>query len=654
MKKILIKTLAVSVLIHMSCRERDKIEAGTATISDVATSEVQVFSANVSASITKSASNPVSEHGFAFSKTSENPEVDNTSIKKGAIDPITPTPIAFSGSLTGLDAKTDYFVRAYATTSSGTSYSKTAKFTTADIVQPLVQTVGSEAVTHNSAKLNGSVTAKGTHPVSEYGIAWATAANPTTVVTTKTSVKTNVTTFPTNFSANASSLNPNTTYNFRAYIISNGVTSYGANMTFKTTEILQPAIVTGNASDITINSAKLGGSITAGGTHAITERGVVWATSANPTTSNSKVSIAGNVANFPNNFTIDANGLALNTTYNYRAYVIMNGVTTYGENKTFKTQDSFQPKISTGDAKASDNESALMGTITERGSHAISEYGVVWGTAASPTIGNSKASVSGNVSNFPHSYTVTASGLSPNTRYNYRAYVIMNGTTTYGDNKIFTTGVNTPSVTTVGSSGITVNAATLQGRVSSGGSYPVTEIGIVWGTSNNPTTANSKASKTGTGVALPHTYTFNATGLSHSTTYYYRAYVISNGVVYYGNSSTFRTPVYVNVTLSTSTQREAITGGWRVYGTINAAGSLKITEYGIAYWPPGRNPSTNVPTFLRNTVANNAILATPANFNKVIPNTAYGTFYYSAYAITSEGKIHYGTTRSFVYAAGPN
>lgn len=754
MKNPIYKIFLLFLIMLTACEE--VVPSRLPAFSVLTVSNINTNSATISGDITDLGNQVIEDYGITYSEDSTQ-QINENAIKKGEIALSTPVPVSLNSSINGLKANTTYYVSPFIVVNSAPMFGQTVSFKTSNIIQPTVNTVAAENINHISAKLNGSLTARGTNAISEYGIVWATTANPTTAVTTKYRVAANVTNFPHNFTTIAGSLSPNTTYyfrayvisggvtsygqnlsfststvqqpgirtddasdigtntavlkgtvltagsygiseygivygtaanpttsntkkaingdvnnfprafsvtadglalnttyNYRAYVISNGVTTYGANQTFKTIDMAQPAIVTGNASDITINSAKLGGSITAGGTHAITERGVVWATSANPTTSNSKVSIAGNVANFPNNFTIDANGLALNTTYNYRAYVIMNGVTSYGENKTFKTQDSFQPKISTGDAKASDNESALMGTITERGSHAISEYGVVWGTAANPTTGNSKASVSGNVNNFPHSYTVTASGLSPNTRYNYRAYVIMNGTTTYGDNKIFTTGVNTPSVTTVGSSGITVNSATLQGRVSSAGSYPVTEIGIAWGTSNNPTTANNKASKTGTGVALPHTYTFNATGLSHSTTYYYRAYVISNGVVYYGNSSTFRTPVYVNVTLSTSTQREAITGGWRVYGTINAAGSLKITEYGIAYWPPGRNPSTNVPTFMRNTVANNAILATPANFNKVIPNTAYGTFYYSAYAITSEGKIHYGTTRSFVYAAGPN
>jgi hypothetical protein len=652
MKKILIKTLTVLTLIgtHFSCRERDKIETGGATISDVATSEVEVFTAKLSASITKSGTNPISEHGFSFSKTAENPQPDSTSIKIGAIDPSTPTPIAFTGSLSGLEAKTEYFVRAYAITSSGTSYSKTAKFTTKDIVQPLLQTVGSETITHNSAKLNGSITGKGTHPVSEYGIVWAAEANPTTAVTTKTSVKANVTTFPTNFSANAQNLTANTTYNFRAYVISNGVTSYGANMTFKTAEILQPGVQTGNATDITINSAKLTGTISSKGTHAISERGVVWGTAANPTTANSKASVAGDVNAFPNNFTVNAASLNLNTTYNYRAYVIMNGVTTYGENKTFKTLEQFQPGVQTGNASSIGTTTAkLNGTLSSAGSHAITERGVVWATSANPTTANSKASIAGNVATFPNNFTVDANGLNPSTTYNYRAYVIMNGVTTYGENKTFKTAENfqPPTVTTANATSIVPYSAYLNGNIT-GGTHPITERGFVRGASSNPT--GNKVTVSGT----TGQFQTQVTGLTANTNYHYRAYAVSNGVTTYGPNVSFRTPAYVNVALTTSAQRDNVTGGWRVHGTVNTNGSYRITDYGIAYWVPGQSPSQHVPRFLSNTVASNVILFLPASFNKVIPNTAYGTYYYSAYARTSDGKLHYGTNRTFSVYAGPN
>ncbi|MEY5062781.1 MAG: hypothetical protein RLZZ112_745, partial [Verrucomicrobiota bacterium] len=68
-----------------------------------------------------------------------------------------------------------------------------------------------------------------------------------------------------------------------------------------------------------------GNSITTDGGSAITERGVVYGTSANPTTANSKVTASGTIGSFD----VSLTGLNAGTTYYTRAYAI-NGVgTTY-------------------------------------------------------------------------------------------------------------------------------------------------------------------------------------------------------------------------------------------------------------------------------------------------------------------------------------
>ena len=84
---------------------------------------------------------------------------------------------------------------------------------------------------------------------------------------------------------------------------------------------------------ITINSATVGGNVTDNGGHTVTERGIVWSTSINPTTSNNKLQIGtGN-----GTFTSTLSGLSENTTYHVRAYAINSEGTSYGSNKQFTT-----------------------------------------------------------------------------------------------------------------------------------------------------------------------------------------------------------------------------------------------------------------------------------------------------------------------------
>jgi hypothetical protein len=624
----------------MACRERDDILAGASTLEEVSIYDIQESSVNLASAIAKSANSPIIEHGFTYSKTNENPEVDDTSDKRGAIDPITPTPISFTGTLNGLETNTEYFVRAFASTANGTSYSPTSKFKTSDIKQPQVLTVTAENISFSSAILKGSITAKGTYPITEYGLVWGNNVNPTVDLETKSSTKNDINNFPSSFTVTAGGLSANTTYNFRAYVVSNGITSYGANMSFKTSDILQPGVQTGNSADITVNSAKLEGVITSKGTHSISERGVVWSTEANPTTDNPKAYIAGDINDFPNSYALIAGGLQLNTIYHYRAYVIMNGTTSYGENKTFKTSDILAPGIRTDDGpKVGENVATVWGTLTSKGSHPITEYGICWNTSANPTTSNSKKSYTGDVGGFPRQFDAFIENLRPATTYHYRAFVIMNGITTYGENKSFTTGVSEPNVSTGDVFNISGRGTVLTGTVSSQGSYPITEIGIVYGPNNNPTTANTKLSKSGSGVTFPHNYEFvERGGFSGSGAVYFRAYVISNGKTYYGESKLARaSPPSLtagNSTLSGST--------YTLRGTISTAGTLGIKEYGIVW-----SSSVNTPTVSHNKLAiNSAPAGYPVNITGTLAHGTIGScksVSFRSYAITTDGTVYYSS-----------
>ncbi len=75
----------------------------------------------------------VTAHGFCYSTSNPNPDINNSLISLGS----TTNTGNFSGQLSNLEQQTHYFVRAYATNSLGTSYGATVEFTT-PIAPPLV------------------------------------------------------------------------------------------------------------------------------------------------------------------------------------------------------------------------------------------------------------------------------------------------------------------------------------------------------------------------------------------------------------------------------------------------------------------------------------------------------------------------------------
>jgi uncharacterized protein (TIGR02145 family) len=95
-------------------------------------------------------------------------------------------------------------------------------------------------------------------------------------------------------------------------------------------------VSTTNASAITTSAATVGGNITCDGSAIVTERGICYSTSPNPTTSNTKVINGSGLGSFNCNLT----GLLSNTTYYAKAYATNNAGTAYG-NEVFFTTLSF-------------------------------------------------------------------------------------------------------------------------------------------------------------------------------------------------------------------------------------------------------------------------------------------------------------------------
>jgi hypothetical protein len=446
MKNSFVKsTLIFFIIMINSCKTKDIVPIpptlDATTITDTTTASTKLLG-----TISNLGNQYISDYGFVFSDINAAPTLADSKISLGAISAKSVSPLKFSDILQGLKINTNYYVRSYTTIASGTIYGQVTQFKTLDIIQPTIKTDAVILVFTTTAKLRGIIETKGTYDISEYGFCWSTSNNLPTTADTMSSKKINPTIFPTIYTEDISDLTPNTTYYFRAFIISNGVTSYGNSLTFKTLAITQPTIKTLEAVTTSTTSVKIKGLVEFGGnSDNITEYGICLSQRfTTPTVDNSiKVKVLENITVFPKTFTADIYSLNGNTEIYYRAYIISNSIVSYGEVKTYKLEIEGFPTIITGDATSlSATSQRIQGTISTKGDYPITEYGVCWSyingfSNTLPLTCQLGSSIQGSPIDFPATFSIDATKLNSGVVYIYRAFVVANGITTYGNEKYF-------------------------------------------------------------------------------------------------------------------------------------------------------------------------------------------------------------------------
>ncbi|MFH0888518.1 MAG: hypothetical protein V1871_04850, partial [Planctomycetota bacterium] len=509
-----------------------------------------------------------------------------------------------SATVSSLTLSAEYNFRVVGTNSFGTTYGNNRTFTAA-APPPTCATQGAANVTANSATLNGAVNPNGVTTTIWFG--YGISATPITYPLSTTAQAIGSGTSPVSVTANVISLASSTLYNFRVVATNSSGTTNGNNRTFTTGAPAgsPPTCTTDPATNITLNSATLNGTVNPNGT--ATNAYFQWGL----TTSYTETTTSQSVGNGSVSLAVSATAGSLltpNTLYNFKVVAINSGGTTNGLNQTFTT--SAPPTCTTNSATNIGSTSAtLNGTVNPNGLDVTACY-FQYGTT-------SYATDTSNVSPLPGSGTtgvavsINITGLTAGTAYNYYRVVATNsGGTTQGNNLTFTTtALPTPTCTTNSATNVASTSATLNGTVNPNG-LNVTACYFQFGTTSYATDTLNVSPLPGsgtTGVAV----SINITGLTASTAYnYYRVVATNSGGTTQGNNLTFTTLVAapgqvtlvspanngtgiaLNPQLSWSATTGSPTGYDVYYGTSSPGTLVSSAQSGTTYQTSGEANST--------------------------------------------------------------
>ena len=359
----------------------------------------------------------------------------------------------------------------------------------------------------------------------------------------------------------------------------------------------------------------------------VTQRGVCWSTSPNPTTANDFVAQGSGFGTFQSKIT----GLSGNTKYYFRSFASNEKTTVYGDEESYTIKAPIFMIKSAHDVLYT--TAKIGGELIDNNGFDILEYGVFWGD--SPGFSNNKSKLIAKEKDF----IFNLEGLENGKTYYYRLFALTNLGISYGQELSFNTlGFNSPSLITELITNIGANTAISGGVITSNGGLPITEKGVCWSTTINTTLADNKSME-GAGT---DSYTSKLDGLEDGVTYYVRAYATNSKGTSYGNEVSFTTHTLYKPSLSTNSitaisGNEAVSGG-----VITTDGGTEIIEKGIC-WGISSNPTTSDSKTKDGSGS--------ANFSSRLTGLQESTRYYvRAYATNLKGTS-YGNEKSFITSA---
>lgn len=468
----------------------------------------------VNGEVTSEGSSAVTKRGFCWSTVSNPTVSDNSSTNEFG-------PGKYSTQINGLNLGTTYYVKSYATNTSGTTYGNQIEFKTLSAGKFGV--LSFDSLLFRSVKINVNIDNLGEIIIKSLGVCYSKSGTPsfkndsTTVLHVNTTDKI--------FSLVLKNLDANTKYFSRAFINTNLGIFYSEEINFTTKQYTQ-----GVLGDIVITSlsnidadAKI--NISSLGDAPINSLGICYSTSVDPVfKSDSSTLIHSNTSDLV--FTRSLKNLKENTKYYLRSFINSDAGIIYSKNFFFTTNG--RPTI--GDINPNGNITRTTATldsyvISENGGQ-VSENGFIFGDKkiiipinSSLKLNHELTSLIGNTNYTAYAFATNKYGTGLSKAYNF-----LTGPT----EPIISTNAITDIYSTKAYSGVTVN--------SNGGST-VTEIGICLSTKSSPTISDRFFSGN---LSNPNNKIL-LSNLSYDSTYFIRAYAKNSVGVTYGAEKSFTT-----------------------------------------------------------------------------------------------------------------
>jgi hypothetical protein len=322
------------------------------------------------------------------------------------------------------------------------------------------------------------------------------------------------------------------------------------------------------------DSAFAGGNITKDGGEAIIERGVVWSTSANPTTSLKDRRKSGSGVG---SYTVEIDTLLPFTDYYLKAYAINYYGTVYGQQVTFKTIKGV-PRFNASNLITKDAYSVKVSAfVSLDGGEPVTSRGFCISRNSNPNLLNSNVVTIGNGTLY---YETQISNLLPKTYYYIRPYATNKLGTAYGRQIEVTTEVGAVKIDPVVILNVGASGARLSANISSAEGGTVSRRGFVISKKPEPFLYNATVLEGGKGTGP---YSYDVSGLELGTTYYVKAFGINesslNSGVTHTNQVSFTTlgkPAVVNIGANNVSYNS-----FTVVARVTGDGGSQLTEQGF-------------------------------------------------------------------------
>ena len=414
-------------------------------------------------------------------------------------------------------------------------------------------------------------------------------------------------------------------YYLRPYVMDDEYIAYGDVVPFLIPSV--PVVKTYPAEEVTSTSVLLSGEVERG--ENITERGFVWLNGQGvPTVDSYKLKVEGEFGKY----TASLTELEANQKYTYRAYVIGNQITCYGDIVNFTTIADLPSLSASKVSEVTESSATFSCKVTSQGGATVTEVGFYYSTQKDINL-ETAMKVSDDFST--ENFTLSVDGLEGGAVYYVKAYAVNSAGEANNAIVNFKTLRAAPTVNTKGYTKLSVTSAELSGEVIYDNGEDVYERGFVWMKgAGSPTTSSNKLSSEGELGA----YTATLTDIEPNQIYSFRAYAINSVGTAYGEVMQLEIivdlPIVVTSEVTGITENSAMSGG-----DVLSNGGAEIWSKGLV-WGMRENP----------TIENSSKTdegAGMSSFSSVMTDLFSGFTYYARAYATNIAGTSYGEVRKF-------